>query len=82
MTHSEHLDEIAANLQALQSWAGVAAQINARIDDLTAQLVASNDEQTRGAIHALTDLLNYPETLEEQRRQATAALSEQSDAAI
>jgi hypothetical protein len=77
------ISRISLTLGTLQAaWPHLTAEIGARIERHTQRLVAENDEQTRGRIKALADLLNLPETLNQERESLTAALSEQSDAAL
>lgn len=59
----------------------LAAHLSAEIARLTARLISANDEQTRGAINALTSLINLPDALQYERADIAAALSAQSDAA-
>lgn len=85
MTREEieaRVGQIGATLGALQSaWPHLEREIGALIARHTQSLVAENNEQTRGRIKALADLLNLPDTLSQEREGLTAALSEQSDAA-
>lgn len=79
---ADRLDHINSTLAALDScWPRVAAEIQQRIDAKTLQLIGENNEQTRGAIKALRDLINLPAELLSERDQTEAALSEESDAA-
>ncbi|WP_035819847.1 hypothetical protein [Janthinobacterium sp. RA13] len=57
-------------------WPRVAQEIQQRIDDKTAQLIGENNEQTRGAIKALRDLLELPAALQHERDHISAALSD------
>lgn len=82
MTHEERLDRINRTLAGLGGvWQLLQAEIQGRIDALIADLISQENEQKRGAIKELRDLLNLPETLHQERESITAALSEQSDAA-
>ena len=62
-------------------WELVCAEVRSRIADLTASLVAANNEETRGAIKALMSLLDLPVALEQEREGLTAELPEESDSA-
>jgi hypothetical protein len=71
------IDALTAALKA----PALVAHLNEHIAELTARLISANDEQTRGAIRALTALINLPEALQYERQGNAAALSEESDAA-
>lgn len=65
----------------------VAAAVNSLRDELmqriaerTGLLIAANNDETRGAIKALQEILNLPATLQSERDQMTAALSNEPDA--
>ena len=62
-------------------WPLLTAEVVVRISDMTERLIAQDDEQTRGGIKALRELLNLPETLQHEREGITAGLSEDSDPA-
>jgi hypothetical protein len=75
--------QIAQALPALSSaWPYLTREIESRIASLTGRLITENDEQTRGRIKALRELLNLPETLQQEREGITAGLSEESDPAL
>lgn len=76
----EHLNRVLSAMQA--SWAPIAEEIGNRIGDYTASLIAENNEETRGRIKALRDLLNLPDTLLSERDGIKSGLSEQSDPEI
>lgn len=80
MTHEERLEQINKLMPALQSPA-LAAYINETVASLTQSLINQNNEETRGRVKALRDLLTLPEALQQERKALTAALSEESDAA-
>jgi DNA anti-recombination protein RmuC len=79
MTSGERLDHINRLIPALQAPALV-EQIKEMIDEQTQKLIDADDEQARGRVKALRDLLNLPEALQYEREGLTAALS-QADAA-
>lgn len=61
---SARLDYLNATLAALEfAWPKIAGEIQARIDHLTLMLISANNEEARGAIKALRDLLDLPNTL-------------------
>lgn len=82
MTNGERLEHINRLLSGLGSvWHLLRAEIQARVDSLTDDLITRDDEQKRGAIKELRNLLELPEALIRERDGLAAALSEQSDAA-
>lgn len=71
------LDYLNSMLAALHgSWPQLAQEIQRRIDAKTIQLIGENNEETRGAIKALRDLIELPEALLQERDHITAALSD------
>lgn len=80
MNLQDRIAEIDALSPVLKSPA-LLAHLHAEVSRLTAKLVSANDEQTRGAIQALSALINLPEALQYERQGIAAALSEESDAA-
>jgi len=62
------IDEIDTALQAIRpGWPFFMAQLQARIADETERLITQNNEETRGRIKALRELMDLPETLEGER---------------
>jgi hypothetical protein len=83
MTAEDRLEHLNRVLSAMQSsWAPIAEEIGNRIGDYTASLIAENNEETRGRIKALRDLLNLPDALLSERDGIKSGLSEQSDPEI
>lgn len=80
MSYADRLAQIDALIVAVQAPALV-EHLGVAIAELTERLINNNDEQTRGRIKALRDLINLPEGLRYERLDTAAALSEQSDAA-
>jgi hypothetical protein len=81
MTAKERLDTINATLQAMQSfWPVFVDSIDARIAELTLQLINNDNEQTRGRIKALLEVKNMPDALQSEREGISAALSVQDAA--
>jgi hypothetical protein len=77
MIASDRLEYINATLAAIDvCWSRIAPEIQVRLDAKTMQLIAAENEQARGAIRCLRDLLYLPETLQSERDQITAALSD------
>ena len=80
MTYDERLEQINALLPALSSPA-LLAHINGEIASLTVSLIETNDEQTRGRLKALRDLINLPEALQYERDGLAAELTAQAASA-
>lgn len=77
----ERIDHINKTLSAIQhGWPFLLVELENAIKAKTESLIAQNDEQTRGAIKALRDLMNLPETLHYEREGLTAALSDEDAA--
>lgn len=55
-------------------------EVERQITQLTLELVNGNNEETRGRIKALVSIRDLPDTLAQERRALTAALSEQDAA--
>lgn len=81
MNPHDRLNEIEEVMPLMASWPRFCVEIQYRIDILTERLVASNDEGVRGAIKELRQLIDLPNTLQQEREWLAAALSEESDAA-
>jgi hypothetical protein len=65
---NSRLDYLTTTLDALDfAWPRLSGEIQARIDRLTLALISSNNDETRGAIKALRELLALPETLRYER---------------
>lgn len=62
------------------AWPLVAAEIDAKVSDLTVQLINNDNEQTRGRIKALRDMKELPETLLSELEGMRAPLSEEDGA--
>lgn len=62
------------------AWPLVVAEIDAKVSELTAQLINKDDEQTRGRIKALRDMKELPETLLSELEGMRAPLSEEDGA--
>lgn len=83
MNAQERLEQLNRVLAAMQGcWAPIAEELGNRIGDHTASLIAENNEETRGRIKALRELLNLPEALLSERDGIKSGLSEQSDPEI
>lgn len=62
------IEEIDAALQAIRpGWPFLLAELQARITDDTERLITQNNEETRGRIKALRDLIDLPGVLEAER---------------
>lgn len=81
MTAQERLEYIGTGLEQIRhGWAFVAREIDARIKDLTEQLVNQDNEQTRGRIKALAELKELPHALYSEREGISAALADEAAA--
>lgn len=78
---SQRISEIGEALQVMRpAWRHMQIELGERIRALTVQLVSQDSEQVRGRIKALQDILELPETLQQERDGLSAALSEQDAA--
>jgi hypothetical protein len=81
MNALERVHEIDQALNVLRpAWNALSEHIVVRIREHTATLVSQNDEQTRGRIKALQELLELPVTLQQERDGISAGLSEEDPA--
>jgi dihydroorotase len=77
MTPEDRLAEIDQTLEALRpAWPHLRVLLEGKRADLTVQLIAQDNEQVRGRIKALGDLLELPETLQQEREGIRAGLAE------
>ena len=68
------IEEIDAALQAIRpGWPFFMAEVQALIDSRVESLITQNNEETRGRIKALRDLMELPATLEAERAGILAA---------
>lgn len=82
MTSNERLDRINRLIGGLGGvWHLLEAEMQDRLNALITELISQDNEQKRGAIKELRNLLSLPETLQQERESIIAALSEESDAA-
>lgn len=76
MNPDERIAQINQTLEALRSgWPFFAAVMQERVGELTASLIAENNEQTRGRLKELRQLMELPDTLTQERDGITAALA-------
>lgn len=62
------LDYLNTTLDAFDfAWPRLSVEIQSRIDHLTLSLISANNDETRGAIKALRELLALPDTLRYER---------------
>lgn len=81
MKAEARLAEIEQTLAAITSgWPWLAVELNRRVQELTTQLVNADNEQTRGRIKALQDILELPVTLQQERDGISAGLAEDAPA--
>lgn len=77
----ERLGHINRLLEVMPSaWPFLLVELENTIRDKTESLISKEDEETRGAIKALRNLLNLPSDLQHEREALTVALSEQDAA--
>lgn len=70
----QRADEISKTLQAIQhGWPFLLAELHAQVERNVERLISQNNEETRGRIKALRDLMNLPEMLEAERQGILAA---------
>lgn len=62
------------NMRAV--WPTIQQELRARRNSLTDNLIAENNEQTRGRIKEMEDLINLPTTLYSELRAIEDALAE------
>lgn len=81
MTAEDRLGEIATWLEAVKgAWPLLSAELERRIAEHTTALISADNEQTRGRIKALRELLELPKTLDDERQGISAGLSESDPA--
>lgn len=69
----ERLAQIAPLQQGLQAaWPTLKPELEKWRRELTAKLIASNDDETRGRIKGLNDLLELPERLQQEAQSLSA----------
>lgn len=78
---NEELNDLLARRAHLMTYAGMKEQMERRINELTMNLIAKDDEQARGAIKELRRLIELPDDLEAEASHLAAALSANADAA-
>jgi hypothetical protein len=77
----ERVDEINRTLEAIRNgWPFFMAVLKDKVDGLTLQLIANDDEQTRGRIKQLRELMDLPETLTQERDGISAGLADEAPA--
>lgn len=78
---NERIEYIADFLTRTKSaWPLVVAEIDAKVSDLTVQLINNDNEQTRGRIKALLDIKELPELLLSELEGMRAPLSQEDGA--
>jgi len=77
----QRIAEIQRTLEAIQTgWPSFMVLLNARISELTENLINNDNEQTRGAIKELRRLRDMPETLVHEREGISADLPDEGSA--
>lgn len=81
MTPEQRANEISQWLESSKTaWPFFAEEIGRRIAEHTADLIGTDNEQTRGRIKALAAVLDLPETLRSECDGIRAGLSEEDPA--
>jgi len=82
MNPSDRIAQIQQTLEAIQNgWPFYFALINARLSELTEQLINNDNERTRGAILELRRLAELPASLSQERDWLSAAELPETDSA-
>lgn len=83
MAQEERVEHINKTLQAMQTaWPFFMVELKAKLHDKTESLITQNDDEARGAIKMLRELMELPEALQQERRDLTAELPDSSDSAF
>lgn len=78
---SERISQITRTLDAIRNgWPLLAEEIDARLGELTEQLINNENEQTRGQIKALRWMKDLPVALAQERGGISADLSDKDSA--
>lgn len=78
---TEQIEHLNALLSAIEPiWPRVCIELEARAQVHIDRLIGQEDEQARGAIKALRELIDLPVTLKSERDHYTAELSERDSA--
>lgn len=81
METSERLEYLNSFILTVDNaWPRVSIEIQERINQKVISLIQSENEQARGAIKALQELLELPDTLKSERASINAELSERDSA--
>lgn len=77
MNPQERIDQINQGLEAIRTgWPFFLAVLKEKSADLTLELIGHDNEQTRGRIKQLRELMELPETLHQEREGIRAGLAE------
>lgn len=77
MSPEQRVQDIEQALNVLApAWGALSEYLTGRIREHTASLVSADNEQTRGRIKALQELLELPVTLQQERDGISAGLAE------
>lgn len=81
MSHKTRLAEINDFLaSSAPAWPHLVREIELVIAGRVEQLITKNDDEVRGRIKALRQLIDLPEALQQEREGITAALSDEDAA--
>lgn len=71
------LAEIDRTIQAIGlAWPVISALLQHKADALTSELIGQDNEQTRGRIKQLRELMDLPQTLQQEREGIRAGLAD------
>jgi hypothetical protein len=77
MTPEARLSQISQTLEAVRSgWPSFLSVLQEKADRLTLDLIGQDNEQTRGRIKQLRELMELPEALQQERDGINAGLAE------
>lgn len=77
MTAEERIEQINRTLEAIRTgWPFFMAVMQEKADRLTLDLIGEDNEQRRGRIKQLRELMELPETLTSERSGLSAGLAE------
>lgn len=83
MTAEDRLAELSEQLQALTHvWPVLLPLLQARMQSHVGSLIGTNDEQVRGRVKALMELIELPDALQQERDAIAAGLAEQAPAKV
>lgn len=77
MTPEQRIEQISAGLESIRGgWPFLSQLFKEEAERLTVELIGQDNEQTRGRIKALRELMELPETLQQEREGISAGLAD------